>query len=95
MTRAEYLEFVEESLSFPHTGSGSPSPDVILYDEEEVVQALQAAHADYCRRVAAILDIDRTVQESGGPEDRPDKPMSPAQWLATIAHLRTLPGPEY
>lgn len=70
MTRAEYLEFVEEGLAFPDTGVGSPNPGSILYDHEEVIQRLQAAHTDYCRKVAAILDIDRTYEEAGGPEDK-------------------------
>lgn len=72
MTRAEYLEFIEEGMQFPASGIGSPAPGRILYDHEETIQALHAAHIDYCRKVAAILGIDRTYQESGGPEDRPD-----------------------
>lgn len=74
MTRAEYLEFIEERLCFPNTGVGSPDPGTILYDHEAMVQALHAAHTDYCRRVAQILQIDREYSESGGPEDKPNIP---------------------
>jgi len=72
MTRAEYLEFIEEQLCFPDTGVGNPNPSTILYDHADMIQALHAAHTDYCRKVAAILAIDREYQEAGGPEDRPD-----------------------
>lgn len=88
MTRAEYLEFVEEGLAFPETGVGSPNPASILYDHEEVIQALRAAHTDYCRKVAAILDIDRTYQESGGVEDRPEEFLDPVKWLLVQRQLR-------
>lgn len=71
MTRAEYLELIEEGLVFPPSGLLAPDPGRILYDHEEVVQALDCAHRDYCRKVAAILGIDRTYEEYGGPEDRP------------------------
>ena len=70
MTRAEYLEFIEENLCFPDTRVGNPNPGTILYDHADMVQALHAAHTDYCRKVAAILAIDREYQESGGPEDK-------------------------
>lgn len=59
MTRAEYLEFVEEGLAFPESGVGSPDPSRILYDHEEVILRLRAAHRDYCRTVASILGIER------------------------------------
>lgn len=85
MTRAEYLEFVEEGLAFPDTGVGSPLPGRILYDHVETVQALQAAHTDYCRKVAAILGIDRTSTEEGGPEDRPDS----QGWLSLGAWVKS------
>lgn len=73
MTRAEYLEFVEEGLAFPESGLGSPDPGRILYDHEEVILRLRAAHAEYCKKVAAILEIPRVYEESGGPEDRPEQ----------------------
>lgn len=86
MTRAEYLEFIEERLCFPDTGVGSPDPGAILYDHEAMVQALHAAHTDYCRRVAAILGLDRSYKESGGPEDRPNMP----GWEAAEARMKQL-----
>lgn len=59
MTRAEYMEFVEERLTFRESGVGSPDPSAILYDKPEVVRALAHAHREYCKRVAEILEIDR------------------------------------
>lgn len=57
MTRAEYLEHVQERLGFPQTGVGSPSPDSILYDHHDVVQRLREAHERYCADVALILEL--------------------------------------
>jgi hypothetical protein len=64
MTRAEYLEFVEEGLAFPATGVGSPDPGRILYDHDAVIASLRAAHAEYCKKVAQILEIDREYTPS-------------------------------
>lgn len=61
MTRAEYLEFVQEGLAFPETGLGSPDPGRILYDHEEVIQRLRLAHQSYCNEVARILGLDDQV----------------------------------
>ncbi len=57
MTRAEYLEFVQEHLGFPQTGVGSPDPAHLLYDTQDVVTALKIAHEQYCQRVAEILEL--------------------------------------
>lgn len=57
MTRAEYLEFVQEHLGFPQTGVGSPAPGNILYDTHEVCQRLREAHERYCAEVALILEL--------------------------------------
>ncbi len=80
MTRAEYLEYVQEGLVFPETGLGSPDPTRILYDHEEVIKRLRRAHADYCKQVAAILEIDLPDfdEESGGPEDKAYYGFAPA-----------------
>lgn len=57
MTRAEYLEHVQEGLGFPQTGLGSPDPGNILYDHFDVVQRLREAHERYCADVALILEL--------------------------------------
>jgi hypothetical protein len=57
MTRAEYLEFIQEGLGFPETGVGSPDPTHILYDHEEVILRLRLAHLSYCNEVARILGM--------------------------------------
>jgi hypothetical protein len=55
VTRAEYLEFVQEGLAFPESGVGSPDPSRILYDTDEVILRLRLAHQAYCNEVARIL----------------------------------------
>lgn len=62
MTRAEYLEFVQEGLAFPDSGVGSPDPSRILYDELSVVDALKVAHQRYVNEVAGILGFPDAIQ---------------------------------
>jgi hypothetical protein len=62
MTRAEYLEFVQEGLGFPGTGVGSPDPGRILYDSKEVVFNLRVAHQKYCNEVATLLDMPDQIR---------------------------------
>jgi hypothetical protein len=57
MTRAEYLEFIQEGLGFPETGVGSPDASRLLYDSKETVFNLKVAHQKYCNEVAVLLDM--------------------------------------
>jgi hypothetical protein len=61
VTRAEYLEFVQEALAFPTSVDAmtpAPSGDVqMLRDTPEVCSALRKAHDDYCHAVAAVLGL--------------------------------------
>lgn len=68
MTRAEYLEAVEESFYFTDdpfvrtqaAGLGDcTDPSRQLRDTEEVCKALQNAHLEYCQKVEAILFPER------------------------------------
>lgn len=80
MTRAEYLEFVQESLAFPprpaleHAATVLKEPGYVLRDTDRVCSLLRVAHADYCAKVAEILEIDISYREEGGPGDKPDLP---------------------
>lgn len=74
MTRAEYLEFVQErSLIVANQrnaeaqGMYDQDPKFVLFDTPEVLTRLAAAHAEYCEKVAAILGIDLEYHEEGGP----------------------------
>lgn len=72
MTRAEYLEYVQESLGFPQEASGDRQASKrILFDSQEVCDQLACAHLDYCRKVASILGLTERAPDQGGPEDRP------------------------
>ena len=62
MTRAEYMEFVQEGLCFPETGVGSPDAARILYDELSVVDALKVAHQRYVNEVAGILGFPDAIK---------------------------------
>lgn len=62
MTRAEYLEFVQEGLAFPDTGVGSPDPSRILYDELHIVDRLKVAHQRYVNEVADILGFPDAIK---------------------------------
>lgn len=59
MTRAEYLEFVQESLAFPTLqeigGRIIPTSLQVLRDTSEVCAQLREAHELYCRKVHGIL----------------------------------------
>lgn len=69
MTRAEYLEYVEEALGFVGGIAGldnhpteigfGPDPAFTLRDTPEVCAALQRAHALYCLEVERILFPER------------------------------------
>lgn len=82
MTRAEYLEAVEESFYFADapplsrgyaTSEGiiAAGGDGVLRDTPEVCAALKLAHEEYCNRVANILGVSREHTE-----DRPHDPTS-------------------
>ena len=57
MTAAEYLEYVQEAMSFPPDGIGR-DPDHLLYATEAQCEELRDAHQAYVRRVADILNLD-------------------------------------
>lgn len=62
MTRAEYLEFAEESMGFAATPEGLENvaqPFATLRDTPEVCTALREAHRDYCKQVEYILFPER------------------------------------
>jgi hypothetical protein len=65
VTRAEYLEFVEEVMYFADTlpdqavVNSDSFGDSLLRDTPEVCAALRQAHQDYCNRVAGILGLER------------------------------------
>jgi hypothetical protein len=71
VTKAEYLEFVEEVLHFPQEPGialpmqdGTPGlypvdPAMQLRESPEMCRALQRAHSLYCDQVEAILFPDR------------------------------------
>lgn len=63
MTRAEYLEYVQECQGFDSKavdGSGYVyAPDMTLRDTPEVCKALQRAHAKYCHEVEMALYPER------------------------------------
>lgn len=64
MTRAEYLEHVQEHCGFastPEEAHGT-SPACTLRDTPEVCRALERAHAKYCAEVEAILFPERAVE---------------------------------
>jgi hypothetical protein len=79
VTRAEYLEFVEEMLAFKrepwdagewkpliNNGESYPDPGMQLRESKEITEALRKAHREYCNRVEAILF----------PERRPPNPQA-------------------
>lgn len=81
MTRAEYLEYVQEALAFPELTDYDPETRVgmatdpisvlTLRDTPEVCKALKDAHEEYCRKVEDILFpgryTDADLKEDGVP----------------------------
>lgn len=74
MTRAEYLEFVQEALYFPSSlpdhvahmdakpGLYPCDPNFALRDTPEVCQALKMAHHRYCTEVEVVLFPERAEE---------------------------------
>lgn len=70
MTRAEYLEFIEESMGFPtldgfaaaNCVAPHPVPELVLRDTPEVCDALRMAHHRYCAEVEIILFPGREAE---------------------------------
>lgn len=68
MTRAEYLEYVQECCGFPlvpGTGDSDVNPLMQLRDTPEACEALRKAHSDYCVAVERVLFPDRFEQVPG------------------------------
>ena len=68
MTRAEYLEYVQESMGFDtdaKDGAGyAYAPEMTLRDTPEVCAQLAEAHKMYCELVEYILFPDRATLDS-------------------------------
>jgi hypothetical protein len=70
MTRAEYLEFVEEALAFalnagiagPGGNRPLPPPELVLRDTPQICRALRLSHARYCTEVEIILFPERAEE---------------------------------
>lgn len=67
MTPAEYVELVQETLSFPESGVGH-DPKGLLYLRPDQIAALEDLHNTYVRRVAFVLGVEVPTPEVPHPK---------------------------